>query len=186
MYVCIFEVGLSSVRDESLARNLSQICRVDVDKTSGVVILDSPLALTERLLGSCSLFFCIEFNAGVGDTKKLEDQFIMSYPWSNPCGVVPEEHTTLVSWDVVKGNSIRLDSSSTHVPYLITSSLVIKVFLVSSVGHVECTIEIGPRYFDHITERAVTKGCGKLLPAINLITERSIKSRPIIIVQCFK
>ena len=150
---------------------------------SGVVVFDSPLAFCEGLASTCTLLFSIKFDAGVGDTEELEDKLVMRDPRGNPCGVVPVEHVVLVGGDVVEGNGVGLDSSSAHVPDLVAPDLIIEMLVVSGIRHVERQILVNPGYLDHVTERIVAKRCCKLLPAVELVIESSVKSRPVIVVK---
>ena len=150
---------------------------------SGVVVFYSPLALGEALPCIKALFFNIKFDALVCDAEELEDQLVMRDPRGNPCGVVPVEHVVLVGGDVVEGNGVGLDSSSAHVPDLVAPDLIIEVLVVSGIRHEERKIFVKPGYFDHVSERVVAKRCCKLLPAIELVIESSVKSRPVIVVK---
>ena len=86
----------------------------------------------------------------------------------------------LVGRNVVESDSVRLNSSSAHVPDLVASYLIVEVLVVSSIWHVECKVNVVPWLIDHVTERVVPKGSCELSPAINLVKEKGIKCRPII------
>ena len=91
----------------------------------------------------------------------------------------------LVGWNVVESDSVRLNSSSAHVPDLVASYLIVEVLVVSGIWHVEGTVHVVPWLIDHVTERVVPKGSCELLPAINLVMESGVKCRPIILESSF-
>ena len=110
-----------------------------------VKVLDSPLIGGKTLAKCRSFIFNVELNTRIGDTKELEDTFVMSDPRSKGHPFSADEDVVLMRWDIIKCNSVWLNSASSQFPNLTTTCSVEEMFVMSSVWHRNCRVDIIPR-----------------------------------------
>ena len=81
-----------------------------------------------------------ELDTGVGDALELEHTLVVRRPWSNRHSVSAENDVMRVRRYVAEGDSVRLDSSSTHLPNLVAtiSTTIIEMFVMPAVWHADC------------------------------------------------
>ena len=116
-----------------------EVCRIEGSMAfHSVVVFDSPLILGKALAKARSFIFNVKLDTLVGDTEELEDTFVMGDPWSEGHPISAEEDVVLMRWNIIESDGVRLDSTSSHVPNLVTSCMIVEMLIVSGVWHVHC------------------------------------------------
>ena len=81
-------------------------------------------------------------------------------------------------WNIIEGDGVRLDSTSSQFPNLVAACSVVEMLIVSGVWHVHCWVNVIPGELWEFWEAQESEIWGELPPATDLMVEIPIESRP--------